>query len=306
MNPATIHRHTSLCGIENTNNSCFLNACIQILNSTTEVATILRENADLLNARCGGGRGSGVDKDEKSEFAMEWVKLNEMMMSSYDPATGTINVVSPNRFLTVFRAVSRHSGFEMFDATRQHDMVECLCFFFQTLHDAIKVRKRLDDDSQPQPPSIAAICRNMRNRRYASGDFSEITERFYGIFVTEIVSMDGQDTVHSARPEDFFVLSLPILPFDDKTNCPERTVPLFECLDLFLRPEIMQNENAWFNERTQQKEPVMKRTRIWRFPEILIISFQRFFELRTVQESSENRDSGTSRSRRIHAPNRRR
>jgi ubiquitin C-terminal hydrolase len=40
--------------------------------------------------------------------------------------------------------------------------------------------------------------------------------------------------------------------------------------------EVMDGENAWFNEKTQQKENVRKKISFWSFPTILVIDLKRF------------------------------
>jgi ubiquitin C-terminal hydrolase len=51
---------------------------------------------------------------------------------------------------------------------------------------------------------------------------------------------------------------------------------LYGCFDLFVRPEFLDGENAWFNETSQQKENVRKQISFWNFPNILVISLKRF------------------------------
>ena len=38
----------------------------------------------------------------------------------------------------------------------------------------------------------------------------------------------------------------------------------------------MENENAWFNEKTGKKENIQKRMVIWNFPNVLVITLKRF------------------------------
>jgi ubiquitin C-terminal hydrolase len=45
---------------------------------------------------------------------------------------------------------------------------------------------------------------------------------------------------------------------------------------MFTTPEILEGDNAWFNEKTGKKEDVKKQISFWNFPKILIITFKRF------------------------------
>ena len=49
-----------------------------------------------------------------------------------------------------------------------------------------------------------------------------------------------------------------------------------DCLDLYVTGEILEGENAWYNDKTQEKESVRKRIRFWSLPNVLVIDFKRF------------------------------
>jgi ubiquitin C-terminal hydrolase len=51
---------------------------------------------------------------------------------------------------------------------------------------------------------------------------------------------------------------------------------LIDCFDLYVEGEILEGENAWFNEETNLKINIRKRIQFWSFPDILIIDFKRF------------------------------
>ena len=93
-------------------------------------------------------------------------------------------------------------------------------------------------------------------------------ELFYGIYVSQILSKDGKK-IHSNKPEMYFILDLPIPKNKEKNT-------IYDCFDLFTQSEYMENENAWFNEKTGQKEGVKKQIRFWNFPQIVVITLNRF------------------------------
>jgi ubiquitin C-terminal hydrolase len=47
-------------------------------------------------------------------------------------------------------------------------------------------------------------------------------------------------------------------------------------MDFFTKTEYLEGENAWFNEKTNQKEDVNKSIKFWNLPKILVISLKRF------------------------------
>jgi ubiquitin C-terminal hydrolase len=101
-------------------------------------------------------------------------------------------------------------------------------------------------------------------------EYSEIMELFYGIHVSEIKSVDGK-TSFSVKPEQFFILNLEI---NTASQMPLRT--LADCFNNFVNPEMMDGENAWFNETTQKKQAAVKKMSFWSFPKVLVIMLKRF------------------------------
>ena len=71
------------------------------------------------------------------------------------------------------------------------------------------------------------------------------------------------------RPETFMILDLAI---PNKAN-----IDIHDCIKHHYLPELLEGENAWFNEATKKKEDVKRHFLVWSFPTILIISLKRFF-----------------------------
>jgi len=51
---------------------------------------------------------------------------------------------------------------------------------------------------------------------------------------------------------------------------------LIDCFNYYVQGELLEGENAWFNENTKEKETVCKSLAFWSFPPILVIDFKRF------------------------------
>jgi ubiquitin C-terminal hydrolase len=114
---------------------------------------------------------------------------------------------------------------------------------------------------------LAVECFKMIKNIY-SNEYSEIWDLFYGIHVSQIISLED-NSVLSNSPEPYFIINLPI-PSNVKTPT------LINCFDLYHEGEILQDDNAWYNEKTKQKQPVKKQISYWSFPKILVIDVKRF------------------------------
>ena len=114
---------------------------------------------------------------------------------------------------------------------------------------------------------IALKCYEMIKKMFAK-DYSEIWSLFYGVHVSQIKNNETNEVV-SMNPEPYFIINLPI-PQGSKI------INLYDCFDEYIKGEILEGENAWYNEKTNKKESVTKQLLFWNFPNILVIDIKRF------------------------------
>jgi len=180
-------------------------------------------------------------------------------------------VVSPNRFVSQVQRVAMKKDRQLFTGWAQNDLPEFLLFIVESIHNSISRQMSMRICGHVANPidKLATECYAMLKSTYNS-EYSEIMDMFYGIYVSELSSMDGL-AVHSRKPESFFILDLEV-----KSQQGQLFSHLHECLDSFTSAEIMQGDNAWFNESTGCKEDVRKRIVFWNFPAVLVITLKRF------------------------------
>jgi len=236
-------------GIYNLGNTCFLNACIQILLQTKELDDAIQNwnNHSIL----------------ETKLYEEWQKWKQNIHDT------SIPVISPNTFIETFHQIAQSKNQELFSGFGENDMPEFLLFFVETLHAGIKkdIHYTIHGSLQNETDSLALQCYKMVKNRYAN-DYSPLIDIFYGISVSTIVSLDKQPL--SSISESYFLLDLPI----NGRN-------IYDCLEQYISPELMDNENAWLNEKTQQKENVFKQMTFWNFPKIVIFTLKRFSSIYT-------------------------
>ena len=244
-------------GLVNLGNTCFLNSCLQVLSHTYELNEILdsQKSAKLIKTSI-----------PDNKILKEWNELRRLMWSDN-------GVVSPNKFVHSVQQIASIKNRDIFTGWAQNDITEFLLFIIDCMHNSIsrKINMKISGNIENTVDKMAVECYGILKSVYEK-EYSEIMEMFYGVYVSAIMSTNEKRT-HTMRPEQFFVLDLQIVNMN-KPNSKLHT--LYDCFDCFVEPEIMQGENAWYNEKTKKLENIKKKMFFWNFPTILVITLNRF------------------------------
>ena len=245
------YSNLGLTGLANIGNSCYLNACMQILSHTYELNNMLKKKQYQKR----------LNKIADSVLLLEWDKLREMMWSSNC-------TIAPWGFVKAVQKVSVLKDIELFSGHSQNDIQEYLLFVIDCFHTALSREVEMQVLGTPKngTDKLAQTCYDMMKTMY-SKEYSEMLGIFYGIHVSEISSMSTGESL-SLRPEPFSVLSLS-LPDKD-------TLTLYDCIDHYCKKEGLEGDNAWLNDKTNQKENVNRGIIFWSLPNILIIDLKRW------------------------------
>ena len=235
-------------GLVNLGNTCFLNACIQALSHTYEMIEIL-ESPKIKKH---------INTKIDSEILKEWIDLHKVMWQQN-------GIISPNKFVHNVHRIAQIKNKEIFTGWSQNDMPEFLLFIIECIHNSLSREVDIKISGKPvnKIDELAVKCYKMLSDSYKK-EYSEIMELFYGIYVSRISTIDGKK-IYNMKPESYFILDLPI-----------KSKTIYDCFDYFIQPEILKDENAWYNEKTKTRENIKKDIIFWNFPTILIITLKRF------------------------------
>ena len=247
------YKDKGLTGLANLGNTCYLNSCIQIFSHTYELTELFKKVSEERT----------LNNIQDSMLLLEWNKLLNLMWSKNC-------TVAPYGFVKAIQTVSEYKGRDLFMGFAQNDMPEFLIFLIDCFHNSLEREVNIKISGVPQNNNdkIAKVCYKMMQDMY-SKNYSELLNIFYGIQVSKISNLNKE--IRSITAEPFSILNLPIPLKEDKKN-----PNIFDCLDLYCKEEILEGENAWYNEELKIKEDILKGLCFWSLPEILIMDLKRF------------------------------
>ena len=208
------YKDKGLTGLANLGNTCYLNSCIQILSHTYELNDLLTK-IDF---------ETKLNSVSDSIVILEWNKLYKLMWSENC-------TIAPYGFLKSIQKISQLKGLEIFSGYAQNDLPEFLIFLVDAFHSSLERKVDININGTPknQTDKLATIAYKMIKDMYGKS-YSEILDLFYGISVSQIVSLNGE--IMSMNAEPYCILNLPI------PN--SRSPSIFDCLDLYCAKELLQ------------------------------------------------------------------
>lgn len=246
------YKDKGISGLSNLGNTCFINSCVQVLSHTYELNEFL--NLEIYKKK--------LKNNVDSALLIEWDNLRKLLWSENC-------VISPGKFVNTIKKVAHVKDVEIFTGYSQNDLPEFLLFIIDCFHTALsrEIKMTISGTAENERDNVAIKCYEMIKNMY-SKEYSEIWNLFYAIHVSELISLETNTRIN-ITPEPFSIIDLPI-PKDNKSPT------LIDCLNLYIEGEILDGENAWYNEKTKIKESVKKKISFWSFPTILVIDFKRF------------------------------
>lgn len=243
-------------GITNLGNTCYINTCIQILSHIPSISKIIRES-NVLNV-------TKID----TFLLKNWKDIIRIMNNGV-----TDEIIHPNGLIHSIEQISKHKNLSFLNNHEPEDITEFLIFLIECVHECLsrEIDISISGISENDLDDLAIVVYKCTKDQFEK-QYSEMNFLFYGVQISQILSLDSS-YVHSRSAEGYFVLDLP-LPFvsPEKMN---DSFTIYECIENYIKPEILEGDNKWFDETKNEKISVQKSMSFWSFPNILIISLKR-------------------------------
>lgn len=241
-------------GIANLGNTCYINSCIQILCQIPIFTKVFQETE--------------VSHPTKIESLL-WKNYKNVLDIIHSPSENLREEIHPNGFIQAIEQVAKHKKASFYQQDEPADIGEFFIFLIDSFHECIsrEMDIHISGHSENEVDNLA-IEVFTKFKKEMETNYSPLYPLFHGWQVSRISSLDPPHLVHSNKAESFKILDLPI-PMNIQT------ISLQDCLQHYIQPEILDGNNQWYNEKTQQHESIRKELLFWSFPDILIVSLKR-------------------------------
>lgn len=238
-----------ICKLHNLGNTCYMNTIFQVLLHTPELIHIIN-NAKPYNIT--------VNRDEY-DVVYYWKELAKTAHTSKNILT-----ISPRSLVQCIRKVS--SKYSDSIGSQQQDAGDFLLLLMEVFHIALTYPVKMNNINPYQRNTARADCFNRLNQLYTN-KYSDIIKFFYGMTITEIVDKHTYEVV-SRTFDPYFILNVPV-------NNQQTHPTIYDCLNTLLNVEVLE-PNTWFNTNTKRYQDVIKSTKLWFIPSVLVIHLKTY------------------------------
>lgn len=278
-------------GFINMGNTCYLNSVLQCLFGTKSLLIYLLSK-EYQKPLLKNIREKDENRDIRNVLYIKNIINQTLTQNLYEIMYAKVRSnesIKPRALKNVISKLNR-----TFVGNNQHDAHELLIFMINQMNE--ELGRKVDIRYKNIPESVINFSNRMtelinnndentilmleneypsesliyKYKQYLENDYQQKYSQIDRIFLTtlysEIKCLECMGS--SIRFESYQILQIPI---PKKNN-----ITIQDCLDLFFEKEILTGDNKYYCQRCQKHVDAIKRYRIWKLAETLVISFVRY------------------------------
>jgi ubiquitin carboxyl-terminal hydrolase 8 len=254
-------------GLTNLGNTCFLNAALQVLSHTAPLTRYFLSCQFVRDLNESNPLGTGGKLATAYYGILRDLWMNSAMLTSASPGRLKRSIAHLN---------PQFAGF------LQQDSQELLTYFLDGLHEDLSCKSPVQTFESPPTDG------NSRNMPIAGAHAWEthlqrnnsfVFKTFNGLFRSTCVCPHCNGVSNSFDTFNHVPLQI--------RQASLRRVTLEQCLDDFVRPECLDENNLWYCSRCRNHVHATKTIELWRLPNVLILQLKRF-EVKNTMRREKN------------------
>ena len=248
-------------GFTNLGNTCYMNAALQCLSHLPQLNLDCNSFIEDIKKR---------DSNNDSSIIKGWLNLQHKIWKSKE------NVISTKSILIDFLKACKNENI-VFESFIQNDTNDFLNTFIDLLHNSIKREVNITITGNPENNYDKLKLESIQTwKKFFEDNYSHIIINFYSqlLSITSCPKCDYFTTNHD-----------PIMTIT--LTLKEEYNSLYDCLDEFIKEEILDTENTWKCDKCKSCVQPHKKLNFWELSPVLIIMIKQFRRNKKINKHIE-------------------
>ena len=246
---------------------------IKLPNYINSIIYCLSQIEDLTNYFLTGDCYQTIINNENSELSLEY----DYLINELWPTKNNENIFCPNTFMAEMNKLSQEYGLP-FESNDPNDIHYFIVFILEQLHRELKTSKNRNDKQK----EVQYDQYDKKNIIKCIDDFKEessiISKLFFGFKETteECLNCTNENLKDNILCYNYEMFNCLVFPLDEiKNEINSNNVTIFDCFQFIQKTQLFTDDKRNYCNKCKQVYDSNFTTKIYEFPEVLILVFVR-------------------------------